>query len=137
MERKEKMENQEKIGKKTFYYYEGLVNDYGSDYGQVRHVVWGIDREEAVKELSKYIAGQLKDGKTVLGCNWAIDVRGKTPDEAAEIRLTDDNGGSDEKPWGQDTDVWSQESFGEDIGSPITRDQLEKLKKHFEGKEGK
>ncbi len=123
----EKFENRTEISKSyegsedmnEFYYFESLVNEYGAGYGQLRHRVHGKTREEAVGNLEKYLQSQLESGEIVFGSEWAIDIRGKTPKEAAEIRITTDDGSSDDDdrtPWGSRSDVWSQENHGHDIG---------------------
>lgn len=113
--------SKEQVEKKEgpFYYYEGLFNNEegGGHYGYERHLVVGETKEEAIKNLTEYFQLKLEDGKTTLGYEWAEDIQGKTPKEAAEIKLSNDDGtGEDGVSWGDSSSVWAQERFGHDIG---------------------
>jgi len=114
------IENKESEKKGPFYYFETLVNEDGTSYGQTRHEVYGESKEEAIKNLAKYFRSNLEKDEKVMGPEWGGDIRGKTPEEAAEIRLTKESGDNEDgAPWGYgSSDVWSQERTGEEIGKP-------------------
>lgn len=76
-----------------FVYDEGMVNEYGDAYGTCRYYIYTTDKEEAIQILSEYFAHHAVDG--VMDSSWAGDIRGKSPREAAEIRLEEYDSGEE------------------------------------------
>ena len=91
----------------TWYCFIGLTNDDGDRFGTCRYKFVG-DRESAIARFPElFCAGS----NGLLGMDFAGDIRGMTPKEAAESRITDDPGDSEDFPWGypEYSDAWNQQ----------------------------
>jgi len=99
----------------TYYYFEGLVNDDGVQFGLRRHVVAGETYADALDALTRYFRTQA--ARELMGAEFAADIRYATPETAAHMRLTTNSGDDpDGAIWGwQSSDVWSQQLHGDKI----------------------